>query len=613
MSTNSIQKKRAFIFVFFFLIILVLITFELILRFIGYGFSTEIFVKPKYIDEIYVENLSFSNKYNLKQNWISSNINNMLIRNVFPAKKKQNTLRGFVLGGSSAQGFPYESNQSFSKITEIALKQSKKYDSVEVINLGLSAMSSYFVKDTAKKVLDYQPDFIVIYAGHNEYYGTISYTTGGNYYTKNLNLLLKESKIFQMIFSFIGSGRVDSGSQRGNLMSEQFRNTKIFKNEAIDKKVAEDFIRNLDEIVKKYTAKNIPVIVVEPVSNLYDMPPFMGENDEEFKQFIEQYYQVVSKKDKNEIQDFYNVRLSHKEYDKNANIRYLDALSQMILQDNPSIDSFIEAKDLDAIPFRARSELIKALRQYCDAKSKEYSGLYFIPFLDVLVKNYGEKILSNEIFADHLHFNQKGQRILSKVIAQKITEIFNFNEDQRNKTNDFYNDDQGIDNAIFYLPAYRVAVSSELQSLVEYPPYSDMLIKYKLDKNNVYTPETELDRGMQKIMEDMIAKYHRQQVNSLLIADHYIKNNDMITARDYINSGMFMFPGTALTYLATARYYSMAEPSFEKAKGGYINAYLLSEKDATIYNDMKQYFLRENHPEILDELDKKYGPPKKVD
>jgi len=49
-------------------------------------------------------------------------------------------------------------------------------------------MSSYYVKDLAAKLRKYAPDFIVVYSGHNEYYGTIGALTGGNYFTKNLYL-----------------------------------------------------------------------------------------------------------------------------------------------------------------------------------------------------------------------------------------------------------------------------------------------------------------------------------------------------------------------------------------------------------------------------------------
>jgi len=151
MVKNINQKKLAFTLVFFALIIAFFLFFELLLRLLGYGFDTGIFVKPKYIDEIYIENLAFTNKYKPKQYWISNDLSQMLIRNTFTSEKSKNTLRGFVLGGSSAEGFPYETNQSFSKMTELALKQSGKYDNIEILNLGISAMTSYFIKDTAKK------------------------------------------------------------------------------------------------------------------------------------------------------------------------------------------------------------------------------------------------------------------------------------------------------------------------------------------------------------------------------------------------------------------------------------------------------------------------------
>ncbi|NLY44122.1 MAG: hypothetical protein GX066_09210 [Clostridiaceae bacterium] len=611
MTKKNIKKRLFFSLVFFVLTMFFFIFLELFLRLIGYGFDTRIFVKPKYIDEIYIENISFINKYNPKENWISGDLSQMLIRNVFEAEKSENTLRGFVIGGSSAQGFPYESNQSFSKITELALKQSGKYENVEILNLGATAMSSYYIKDVAKKVLKYRPDFIVIYGGHNEYYGTISYTTGGNYYTKNLYLLLKESRIFQLIFSLIDSNNTNASNDRGTLMTEQFNNKKVFKDGAVDKKVAQDFIRNIDEVVSMYSAKDIPVIIVEPVSNLYDMPPFSGENDEQFEEFIKRYHDVILENDREKLQEIYNERLTDSRYNTNANIKYLDALCKTLLDGKPSLDSFIEAKDFDGIPFRARSELVNALKDYCMEKSRECSNLFFIPFSDYLISNYGEDIFGNDIFIDHLHFNQRGQRILSKAIAEKLAEIFHFDETQIKRINDFYSNDKKIDSAIYYLPAYKVAVDWSLKNLLENPPYSNMLIKYKIDEENIYTPENEIDKEMQKLMQDTIENYNKKEVNTLWIANHYIKNNDPVTAKDYINSGIFVFPGSFLSYYAAARYYRMVDNDFDRAKGAYINAYLLSEKLSPIYDEMKEYFISENQSQMIDELDQKYGPPKK--
>ena len=105
---------------------MVVILTEILMRIAGYGIDTRVFVKPKYIPNIYAGNANFEHKY---YSYAIENIKfpDMVINNVVPVVKSKGTLRGFVLGGSSAQGFPYESNHSLSKILELALAASKKY------------------------------------------------------------------------------------------------------------------------------------------------------------------------------------------------------------------------------------------------------------------------------------------------------------------------------------------------------------------------------------------------------------------------------------------------------------------------------------------------------
>lgn len=48
--------------------------------------------------------------------------------------------------------------------------------SFEVINLGLSAINSFTVLDWIPEVIEQDPDLLIIYMGHNEFYG--AYGTG---------------------------------------------------------------------------------------------------------------------------------------------------------------------------------------------------------------------------------------------------------------------------------------------------------------------------------------------------------------------------------------------------------------------------------------------------
>ena len=92
---------------------------------------------------------------------------------LFAAVKPPHGLRIFVLGESSAAGFPYPPNGSFSRAVRDALRDALPGDSVEVVNLGIAATNSYAMLDLSRDVLDQHPDAVLIYSGHNEYYGAL--------------------------------------------------------------------------------------------------------------------------------------------------------------------------------------------------------------------------------------------------------------------------------------------------------------------------------------------------------------------------------------------------------------------------------------------------------
>jgi hypothetical protein len=73
----------------------------------------------------------------------------------------------------------------------------------EVINLSLTAVNSYTVLGFAEELVKYQPDAVLIYSGHNEYYGTLGVAStnsvGSDPRVIKLLLALRQLRIVQLI------------------------------------------------------------------------------------------------------------------------------------------------------------------------------------------------------------------------------------------------------------------------------------------------------------------------------------------------------------------------------------------------------------------------------
>ena len=523
--SEKVKKERIFLFVYIVLLIFSVIFLEILLRLVGFGIDTKPFHKVK-INGVnyYRDNTSFINKYYPS----SSKQIKTEEKNLFPVKKTPGKIRGFVVGGSTAQGYPYTSNQSFSAMLQRALVDGNMEKSAEVINMGYSAMSSYYVADVAKKILKYEPDFLLIYAGHNEYYGTISAMSGQSHYGRKKYLAFKEFRLFQLFDRLLHFKSVSNGGR--TLMDRQFAGAAFLQNEEKDRDVAKNFISNINEIVKLYGKKNIPVLIFEPVSNLFDMPPFSGKDDEKYKSLIKRSLVTLESGDENEIKI---CREQGKKYQDNANFAYLEA----VYQTRDGEDSYlqlIKAKDADCIPFRTRSQLTAELEAYCRKSSNR--NLFYIP-TSVLMRN-NQILPDNNFFADHLHFSIKGNRWIALQAAGVLQNIFSLESDKMFDIFVMDNDDFYKQFPLSEFDRYRVA--SSVLSLVENEPFVSMLIPYypefPVGNENIVTS----DAGLYRIIRDC-----KQEDFYLNACAYLLQGGKYILAREVAQSFVKCFPANA--------------------------------------------------------------------
>ena len=85
------------------------------------------------------------------------------------ALKPERGFRVFILGGSSAYGFPWGAEQSFSRPLEDALVDALPDRDVEVINAAAMSYGSHRLRVLVRELLHYEPDLFVLYSGHNEF------------------------------------------------------------------------------------------------------------------------------------------------------------------------------------------------------------------------------------------------------------------------------------------------------------------------------------------------------------------------------------------------------------------------------------------------------------
>ena len=314
------------------------------------------------------------------------------IEDVFDQQKKKDAFRVFVMGGSSAAGFPYMPMGSFSRYIRKRLELSYPNIQIEVVNVSLSAVSTYTVLDLLPEVLEQKPDLILIYAGHNEYYGALGVgsmeSLGTSRSFVKLVLYLNKYKTVQLIRNSITGllslfNTKNNEDPSGTLMSNMAKDQYISLGS--DKYILglEQFEANMKEILELIKKNNVPVIIGKLVSNLKDQKPFVSIPTEKYptaNQVFEEAKQKLSAG-------------SHKEADS----------------------LFILAKDLDGLRFRAPEKINKIIENLCE----EYNVKY-VSVDSVFNAASPDGIVGNNLMTDHLHPNIKGYQLMGKAFYEAM-------------------------------------------------------------------------------------------------------------------------------------------------------------------------------------------------
>ncbi|MCP9292986.1 SGNH/GDSL hydrolase family protein [Gracilimonas sediminicola] len=303
----------------------------------------------------------------------------------FLKKKKANTFRIFVLGGSSTQGYPYNFYYSFAEQLEQKLLLETDGLNIEVVNLGMTAVNSYVIWDISNRLMDYQPDAIIVYAGHNEYYGSFGAGTTqfgliNSIRVKRMVLSLKNLRLYQLLENLFRPKDNEKNKQR-TMMASVIRESKIELGGEIYSSGIKQFKRNIGDVAELFKSNGVPILLGTVASNLKDQPPLS---------------------DKNEALKAYAEGEKHFETgDKNAAITLFD-----------------EAKELDEIRFRAPNEINELINDF--AKDP---NVHLVDVERMIRSNSTSGIEDESMFVDHLHPNFMGHKLMADLFFEHLLEL----------------------------------------------------------------------------------------------------------------------------------------------------------------------------------------------
>ncbi len=351
---------------------------ELGLRAFGYAADNPVFITvPGSEEKLLVLNPDLTRRYFKGATFVPHSIND-----VFTKTKDPNTLRIMILGESSAAGFPFEPNGGFSRFLDQRLSILYPKKKFEIVNLGIAAINSYAIMDILEDVIEQKPDLVLIYTGHNEYYGalgaasmtSIASSPGMSRFLQSMGKLR-----FIRLLSSIFSGEPEQQTSPG-LMESLAKDKLIPLNSDLYQAGVNQFEHNLNYILEELKGNNIPVVIGTLVSNLLNQPPFIAEKGGAGKSF------------------------------ETAEKLYRDGK-----YDEAKIE-FIKAKELDELRFRAPQSFNSIIKE---TAVKHGASLIEIDSVFNFVSRNG--IVGNDLMTDHLHPNLEGYNLMSGLFLEGIT------------------------------------------------------------------------------------------------------------------------------------------------------------------------------------------------
>jgi len=347
----------------------------------------------------------------------------------FPARKGERTFRIFCLGGSTVQGRPYSTPTSFPTSLEIGLRAADDRFDWQVVNCGGISYASYRLVPILEECLQYEPDYIILCTGHNEFLEDRSYD-----HIKNAPAIVKVPlRLANRWRSFnlvrhgwrritgtagqgppqdrpVLAGEADAILDHNDSLNAYQRDVQWHTG------VMAHFEFNLRRMAQLADEAGVPFLMILPPSNLGDTPPFKSEHRsdltaEQRKQWADlvsryralrgaEQESVALLKQALHIDDLYAATWFELGKCYSAHGMYDQARP-----------AYVKARDLDVCPLRMLSPMEAIIRRVA-----EEEGVPLIDAHALLEGRTPHGILDGKYLVDHVHPSFEGHQIIAREI-----------------------------------------------------------------------------------------------------------------------------------------------------------------------------------------------------
>ncbi len=385
------------------------------LRLAGYGYETD-FLLERMVNgrRVFTDNPKFAHRFFPAR--IARSPQTLMV----DAVKPEDVTRVVVLGESAALGDP---EPAFGLARQLDVLLNARYPGrrFEVINVAMTAINSHAFPDIARGAARLGADFWVIYAGNNEFMGpfgpaSVGGAAGRQRWLIRLGLALQTTRTGQWLASLASRMSPGEGSQAEFAGLETFLSQRLAPDDPRLPAVYDNFRQNLAEVLDIAAAAGATTVLATPAVNLRDSAPFASvttPQDDAVKALLAT---LVTNSAPDVLQRLDSLSA---ELPQHATLRFFQARARMVRGEAEAARAgFAQARDLDALKFRADSGIVGAVRELWRLRA----GDRVVP-LDVeslIATNATVGLPGAETFWEHVHFTFDGNFRLTTLVADAL-------------------------------------------------------------------------------------------------------------------------------------------------------------------------------------------------
>ncbi len=324
--------------------------------------------------------------------------------------KGPSEIRVFAFGGLTVFGLP---------VPEVAFVAQMRYwlhrlypnRNIRVYNFGYPGADTAYVLRQLTRRLDDQPDLVIVASGGNDFFGPHHGRMDRLRFTLRLHFAT-----VRLLDHFV---EAMMNYRQGYLMPCQ---VDVWDQQsAYYKERVATFNEELNQIVKRVRRKGVPLILCTLPSNLSDWPPVYKRLPGHGQPYAEMVSGIQELLRGGKYQEASGaVTAGFGRYPQDAMLYFLRGRIQAATGAYADArESFVKARDLDPVPFRAPSEINSVIRRAASG----HAGVYLVDLERAYEEHAKNGLVGFDLVAVNCHGTPLGESVTAQAILQKMLEI----------------------------------------------------------------------------------------------------------------------------------------------------------------------------------------------